>query len=138
MFRSFGIRQDPGNGMPRDDVPYKTYPCRAFFGFVEGGHLESSQGLLSIHQHSNPSWGKTNSMHDGCKANLGRTSIHLVRNRLDAPKAMGKSDPTLERIFPDIPEDAVGPLAEAYYNHRNRCQKCNETGPAKEPDPIFF
>jgi Sigma-70 region 2 len=45
---------------------------------------------------------------------------------------------TSNESFPDIPEDAVGPLAETYYNHRNRCRKCNETGPAKEPDPFFF
>jgi hypothetical protein len=61
----------------------------------------------------------------------GETGLMLLRR-------WAIQDPTLERIFPEIPEDAVGPLAEAYYNHRNRCQKCNETGAAKEPDPIFF
>ena len=93
---------------------------------------------MSVHQHPirhganefNARWLQSEPGKDfdppGCE-----TGLMLLR-------LWANQDPTLERIFPDIPEDAVGPLAEAYYNHRNRCQKCNETGPAKEPDPIFF
>ena len=36
------------------------------------------------------------------------------------------ADPTLARFFPDIPEGATGPQAKTFYDHVNRCPKCNE------------
>jgi hypothetical protein len=46
------------------------------------------------------------------------------------------ADPTLARLFPHIPEDATGPQARAFYDHRNRCPKCNEQSPSFQKDPI--
>ncbi len=33
-----------------------------------------------------------------------------------------------------LPEDAVGPYAEAFYKHLNRRPKCNEQMPSFTPD----
>jgi hypothetical protein len=49
------------------------------------------------------------------------TGLVLLRRRAN-------QDPTLERHFPEIPTGAKGPHARAFYNHMNRCPKCNEAG----------
>jgi hypothetical protein len=43
-------------------------------------------------------------------------------------------DPTLARLFPHIPDEATGPQARAFYDHVNRCPKCNEIGGRQDPD----
>jgi hypothetical protein len=43
-------------------------------------------------------------------------------------------DPTFDRLLPEIPDNAEGKYAEAFYKHRNQCPKCNEERPSKIPD----
>jgi hypothetical protein len=43
-------------------------------------------------------------------------------------------DPTLEHMLPEIPDDATGKYAEAFYKHRNQCPKCNEARWINIPD----
>ena len=45
-------------------------------------------------------------------------------------------DPTVERMLLELPYDATGQDAEAFYRHRNRCTKCNEARSINIPDDI--
>jgi len=45
-------------------------------------------------------------------------------------------DPTLDRMLPNVPDDATGEYARAFYKHRNQCQKCNEARRINIPDEV--
>jgi hypothetical protein len=61
-----------------------------------------------------------------CDPPACETGMMLLRRWANA-------DPTLARFFPDIPEGATGPQAKTFYDHVNRCPKCNEY---YDPRPI--
>ena len=43
-------------------------------------------------------------------------------------------DPALAASLPNIPDDATGQYAEAFYKHMNKCPKCNEARIINIPD----
>jgi hypothetical protein len=43
-------------------------------------------------------------------------------------------DPVLDRMLPEVPVDATGQYAGAFYRHVNKCPKCNEARIVRIPD----
>jgi hypothetical protein len=47
-------------------------------------------------------------------------------------------DPTLDRMLPEILDNAEGKFPEAFYRHRNQCPRCNEGGWINIPDDAQY
>jgi hypothetical protein len=45
-------------------------------------------------------------------------------------------DPTLDCMLWDIPDDADGKYAKAFYKHRDQCPRCNEARMISTPDDL--